>query len=1301
MSSSDARAQAVRAALSRRSLDMTHSPPMSPSSSSSTDPLRSLMIFVVGAPGAGKTTQCAALAAAHSFHHVVFDDFLRLSLAYATDKQSKRKSASASSPVPSFIPALSSSQLSALTRAHTSKQTIPSAIRARILYSAMQSLSAAAPLFRYLVDGYLDSEDDWNEWAALIAKRQEERDDKGAPSVAAAIGFLPPIIIRLVCSESVGQLRWRRQQLLATKGSAAAASAPSASEVKSRSMRYSLRTRPMIYRLGMVSAETQQRKAHVKAFDKAGDAKEGDEGEEEEDDESDDDDPDKLAVIHGMIVKRVDAEVPVEACYADMEALVRSIIQHTLEADWTRITGYETDDEVNDAAVAEPPALLAATTPAFTVVEGTPNLTSTATTSTLSVPVLSSAGATSSSSNLPVPVPVSPESDSPAGVNWQEDPAEAEELAESEREERERLERTQRMLRLIEAEEEKWRLEQEKEEARERRRMDEEIRRLREREELVEAESGHIRTRRDDRFVTFISVGVAVSIAAAGVKEGEGQVWVEVYRGFEREGGGGEVRWLSVMRTAKLPVTSMTIAFPRAIVNTWKLSGNERERPVMFRLYHSPLPSAASASSSSTAAAPAKPTAPPTLLGESRTMLQHLLLPPEEKGLTLTLRRAAAAAATAHLLVAPASMHTLLKPAKIIPPHRLHTVMQDRVIIPASIPVHPSNLLTADPAAAPPQAAAASAEEVKASDKDAASKERRKAGDGERRHRTRDDSDVRASREQKERDRGEEADVERLLREMDEQIGVSPRKRRHSFNAPSIGDTASAGAASPRKSTEEQKTQAKREPSRSIVDQAKSAFSRLSITAPPPAVVAVKAKLKKESKLERERRELLEARKTRKRQEAKDLARRAASRERRRRELARIKKRAQVQKVSLLTVDCAAFNLPKQGLFTEGKFYLQVYRKRDRVKERERALKAANVAEAVAVGRGRRAKPVPVSVKLPDMFPPGARNYCVHASHRHLVKPSLWSLVYSSPVTSTLSPAFAPFLLPLDDQPLLFVVLSSQCSHRHDVVNERLKAHDGKDRVVGVARLSVEDVVKMAIIQQREWDVDIYSMVDREKEKEKRRESRVREIERKRAKGDHVDEHWEDDDDRQAEEQERAQADKHRVSVVLKDAPTLEKERETRKARRDAKKKKTKKAGSAPVPVSISQPDTAESVDSDSSDDDDDEDDSAPIQLGPAVPLLSFFSLAFFTTRPVVKEEVGGVEETDYTAGHRRASAGSGRGMGLGATQGLGGTQGLGKTQGFAFTQTVGSAAFGGTVNLEAMPARGSFTVRADKPASE
>ena len=68
------------------------------------------------------------------------------------------------------------------------------------------------------------------------------------------------------------------------------------------------------------------------------------------------------------------------------------------------------------------------------------------------------------------------------------------------------------MLRLIEAEEEKWRQGLETEEAKERERMEEEIRKAREKEEEVAAEPGHIATRRDDRFTTFISFTVAVSL---------------------------------------------------------------------------------------------------------------------------------------------------------------------------------------------------------------------------------------------------------------------------------------------------------------------------------------------------------------------------------------------------------------------------------------------------------------------------------------------------------------------------------------------------------------------------------------------------------------------------------------------------------------------------------------------------------------------------------------------------------------------------------------------------------------------
>ena len=670
--SSDARSKAVQAALQRQ-LAVVASPPTSPSSSasSSTDPLRSLIIFVVGAPGCGKSTQCAALASNLSFHHVQFDHFLRQAIRYADDKAKKRSSTTSSSSSrassSTFVPSLSSSQLSTLLRAHQTKQPIPSSIRARLLYSAMQQLSHTAPLFRFLVDGYLDSEDDWNEWAALVRKRQSERLPHPAPSTSSStptssttpITFLPPIIIRLVCSESVGQLRWRRQLLLHTDSTTSPTTSPTTStnkpstsssttaiaDVKARSMKYSLRTRPLIYRLGMVAEE--------KAWH---DAEEGDEeGEEEGEDE------DALAVMDGMIVKRVDAEGPIDACYADMEALVRAIIAHTQDDDWTRITGYDTDEEEGGgvvggvgvgggeggstlASVSSSAASSASATPALTIRPAPSTPVPSLTAPSLPLSITGPTIPPQPSPNLlspPSPQPPPDESDSPVGVNWQEDPAEALERAEAEREELDRLQRTQRMLRLIEAEELKWAEEAEREEAREKRRMDDEIARLREREELVEAEQGHIRTRRDDRFVTFISTSIAVSIVQ-GVKEGDGMVWVEVYRGVGGAGGGGEgaaaaaqpqqqpQRWLRVAKTAKLPVTSLSIAFPRLIVNTWKLSGNERERPVMFRLFHSP-PSPACL----------HPLPPPQPLNSSvsralccSTCWLHL----RRKGLTLTLR---------------------------------------------------------------------------------------------------------------------------------------------------------------------------------------------------------------------------------------------------------------------------------------------------------------------------------------------------------------------------------------------------------------------------------------------------------------------------------------------------------------------------------------------------------------------------------------------------------------------------------------------------------------------------------------
>ena len=1290
-SSSDARSRAVQAALQRQAgpISPVLTSPTSTSSnsspfSSSTDPLRSLILFVVGAPGAGKTTQCAALASSLSFHHVQFDDFFHQALRHAEDKaRTKRASTTSAAPSASssarsslsssasgFVPTLSSSQLSSLLRSHQTKQPIPSSIRARLLYSAMQHLSHSSPLFRFLVDGYLDSEDDWNEWASLVKKRQAEGNVPSL-STSSSITFLPPIIIRLVCSESVGQLRWRRQQLL-DHDHLTANPHSSTSDVKARSMKYSLRTRPLIYRLGMVAEE--------KAWhDAAGD-------------DDDEDDPDALATMDGMIVKRVDAEGTIDACYQDMEGLVKAIIAHTQDDDWTRITGYDSDQGEEDAVAGVPLAAGAKSVLSSAAAAATSSATSGLTIrppESTPVPALATPTLPTIPSTLPPPAtttttsleappsPLPAEADSPGAINWQEDPQEAREREEAEREELDRLERTQRMLRLIEAEELKWAEEAEREEAREKRRMEEEIARLREREELVEAEQGHIRTRRDDRFTTFISTILAVSIVQ-GVKEGDGLVWVEVYRGVGGEGAGAgvgvvqPVRWLRVAQTARLPVTSLSIAFPRFIVNTWRLSGNERERPVMFRLFYSAPPSTNIRA----------PTIPPTLIGESRTMLQHLLAPPEEKGLTLTLRspsggHPASPAPLAYLLISPASLHTLLKPHKIIPPHRLHTVMADRVIIPAQIPLTPSNAVSPAGSRGPtppdtPKAGAGAGskrdEEEKGEEKVVEREEEkerssRKEGGKDRtrkesRHRehkgerrgTRSDSELkgeprRAADGKKGEGKEEDEELERVLREMDQQIGVSSKaQRRHSFHAQSTGDVGQKGAATGKADQPAEGGRAKGQDTgrRSIVEQARAALGRLSIQAQAAVGGGGGGK---ESRVERERRELLEARKKRKREEAKELARRAASRERRRRELARIKKRAQVQKVSALTVDCGAANLPKQGLLSEGRFYLQVYRRRDRVKEKERAIKVQRQQQRLSQSSPPSTSPpvpssIPASsihtpsVKLQDEAPPLSRNWCIHPSHRHLIKPSLYSLVHTSPVSSsTTSPSFPPFLLPLDDQPLLLVLLSTSSSHRHDVVGERQSAHEGKDKVVGLVRLQVEDVVKMAVIQQREWDVDVHALVEREREKERRRERKAREVEKRRARGEQVDDSWEQDEDREEDQVQRLTADKHRVSVLLKTPAQLDSDRAARKAKREAKRRK---AGAAPVPVKGGVARVGQEGDEDEEDSSDDDSDEEGEEQGESAggvvlagaAMLHFFELAFFTTRPVRKEDV---DTADYT----------------------------------------------------------------------
>ena len=1236
------------------------SPTAAASYSSSVDPLRSLIVFVVGAPGSGKTTQCAALAKQFDCHHIVFDEYVRQAIQYAHTKSAKQRShgqpaasdgsaAASTSLVSGFQPTLSSSQISTLVRSTasasstSSKQPIPSLLRSRLLYQAMQYLSEQQPLFRFLVDGYLDSEDDWNEWAALVNKRKAEREQvtqgqdgkRGSQqtSPSMVIGFLPPIILRLVCSESVGQLRWRRAQLLQRDQLTSTAALPSSAEVKARSMRYSLRTRPMIYRLGMVAEELMARKRiEVKA--------------EDDDEDDEDDDEDDLAAMDGMIVKRVDAEVPLEQCYSDIQELMEQIVRHTRDSDWTRITGYNSDDD--EDVIVVPFA-----TPALAVTVATASTTTATSTSSPAVPIESA-------------VTVEPlvevaeeqqmeESPSPDAVNWEEDPEEAKEREDREREEKDRLERYERMLRLIEAEEEKWRLGLEREEAKERERMEEEIRKLREREEEVAAEPGHIATRRDDRFTTFISFTVAVSLLLTGGQAAAGgaerDVWVEVYRGFEREERPGELRWVSVVKSAKLPVSGvgvagLTVAFPRLIVNTWRLSGNEKERPVMFRLF----------------AAQPKPTAPPAaapanapkavnaqLIGETRTILSHMLVPPEEKGLTLTLRRPPATNAppSAYLLISPAALHTLLAPRKIVPPTRLHTVLAERPVIPAVIPVTPSNAVSREQSPVRQREAGKSDPIKTPQPRQGEEKEREREARGQRseekerdkkkvrgRHREKDGSRKRnksvsdLKTESKQREKEEEEEMERMLREIDEQIGITTRRRAASFNARvpvplQVGGA--AGAAQPAAAAGVGQAAGPSTGRRSLVDEMRSTISRLSVSATQrnnnkPS--GGRKASKKESKAEKERLQLLAQRRKRKREEAIALRRRAESRERRRKELARIKRKAAVIKVSLLSVDCACMNLPveskRQSLFSskiEVRYYLQVYRKRDKVKEKERERKM----------REKRGGSIGQSVKVPDMYGPDVRNCCCHPQHRHLLKPSLFTLVYSSPLVSTAAPAFAPFLIPLDDQPLLFVVFASSCNHRNAVPSSAASGggpstatvfssveHDGKDRIVAMSRLSVEDVVKMALIQQREWEVDVYGLVEREKEREHRREAKLREVDRRRERGESVDSQWEEEEDRMEEEKERAMSEKHRVSVRLREPAAIEREREARKAKRAERKRARDAAAGAAGPAA------AEAGDDSDSDDSEGEESTEPVTS--TVPLLSFFSLAFYSTRPVNKD---------------------------------------------------------------------------------
>ena len=1236
-----------------------------PAYASSVDPLRSLIVFVVGAPGSGKTSQCAALAQQFDCHHIVFDEYLRQAIAYAHTKAASSSSsfkqrshtptttaaAGASSVLVSgFQPSLSSSQLSTLARSTasstsvSSKQPIPSLLRSRLLYQCMQYLSAQRPLFRFLVDGYLDSEDDWNEWAALVSKRKAERDEalqgvdgkRGSERSASSsvhIGFLPPIVLRLVCSESVGQLRWRRAMLLQRDQLASTTALPSAAEVKARSMRYSLRTRPMIYRLGMVAEELVLRKS----INEKGLGGSEDDGEETDED-------DDLAAMDGMIVKRVDAEVPLEQCAADLHALMEQIVRNTRDDDWTRITGYNSDDDEDDAA-ADTAAPLAVTVATASSTTGT-------STSTPGAPLESA-------------VTVQPvvevaeeqqleESPSPDTVNWEEDPEEAREREEREREERERLERHERMLKLIEAEEEKWQAGLEREEAKEKQRMEEEIRKLREREEEVAAEPGHIATRRDDRFVTFISFTVAVSLlATAGQSAAEREVWVEVYRGFERDGRPGELRWVSVVKSARLPVSGvgvagLTVAFPRLIVNTWRLSGNEKERPVMFRLFAAaPRPL-----QSPTNAGAQRAGGQPQLVGETRTVLSHMLVPPEEKGLTLTLRRPPAnnAPPSAYVVVSPASMHALLQPRKIVPPQRLHTVMAERPVIPAVIPVTPSNANSpqqsrdTSPVRQQQQREAGKSVLAEEKERDRAprgeekekekkrkergrEKDRRGEKDGDGRRRNKSTSDVKTdSSARKQREKEEEAEVERMLREIDDQIGISTRRRAASFNAqvpvplqqPQAAQAAPAAAMTSR---------------RSLVDEMKSNISRLSIAASGQRTNMKPRKSKKESKSELERLQLLALRRKRKREEAIALRKRADSRERRRKELARIKRKAAVIKVSLLSVDCAAINLPvesrRASLFSnkvETRYYLQVYRKRDRVKEKERERKTREKRGSISQ-----------SVKVPDMYEVGVRNCCCQAAHRHLLKPSLFTLVYSSPLVSTAAPAFAPFLVPLDDQPLLFVIFASGCSHRTPGEASGGAAavfssaeHDGKDRIVGLSRLSVEDVVKMALIQQREWEVDVYGLVEREREREKRREAKLRDVERRRERGEAVDAAWEEEEDRMEEETERVMSEKHRVSVRLRDPAVIEREKEARKAKREERRRARAAAGGA----------VAAAEDDSDSDDSEGEEEAGDAANAATVPLLSFFSLAFYSTRPVNKDAQRLVEYVPRQSRHSVSSAG-------------------------------------------------------------
>ena len=402
---------------------------------SSVDPLRSLIVFVVGAPGSGKTTQCAALAQQFDCHHIVFEEYVKQAhtvRAHQVGVQAALARTSHCRPLPLLrLPTarlrrpphscqasnrryrplrspLSSRSTTSVASSSSSKQPLPSVLRSRLLYQAMQYLSVQQPLFRFLVDGYLDSEDDWNEWAALVSKRKAERDEatlgqdgkRGSHAASAVvIGFLPPIILRLVCSESVGQLRWRRALLLQRDQLTSTAALPSSAEVKARSMRYSLRTRPMIYRLGMVAEELMARK---------GDGAQGD-AEDDEDEEADDDD---LTAMDGMIVKRVDAEGPIEQCYSDMQQLMEQIVRNTRDDDWTRITGYNSEDEDGRSNQQSRISNHRSHNHIHLVVDTTQAEQQTA------------------SELLEVPAEAVEESPSPDAVNWEEDPDEAKEREE-------------------------------------------------------------------------------------------------------------------------------------------------------------------------------------------------------------------------------------------------------------------------------------------------------------------------------------------------------------------------------------------------------------------------------------------------------------------------------------------------------------------------------------------------------------------------------------------------------------------------------------------------------------------------------------------------------------------------------------------------------------------------------------------------------------------------------------------------------------------------------------------------------